>query len=130
MGQKSKNPYPLRYHIIPNSAMAWALKLTQPVTSWFLGPDSCLVENYAISKWVWVLAIMLTTLCSICKSQSDKSDGGLISQKVVLVQRFFRANPSREILTFYRTTVRSCFYNTNAIFEKKINPLNKCYKIQ
>ena len=28
------------------------------VASWFLGPDSCLVRNYAISQWLWILIII------------------------------------------------------------------------
>ena len=54
---KSKNPYPLRNRIIPNEATAGTPETTQPAASWFLGPDSCLVGNYAICQWVWALAI-------------------------------------------------------------------------
>ena len=49
---KSKNPYSLKYHIIPNSATAKAPGTTQPAASWVLGPDSRLTGNYVISQWV------------------------------------------------------------------------------
>ena len=55
---KSKNPYPLRNHIISNEATAGAPGTIQPVASWFQGPDSCLIGNYVISQWVWVFATM------------------------------------------------------------------------
>ena len=55
---KSKNPYPLTNHIIPNLTTVEGAGITQPVASWFLDPNAGLVRNYAISQWVWVLAIM------------------------------------------------------------------------
>ena len=54
----SKNPYPLRKCIIPNTATARVPGMTGPVASWFLGPNGCLIRNYVISQWVWVFAFI------------------------------------------------------------------------
>ena len=56
---KSKNPYPLRYRIIPDLATARAPGTMKSTALLFLGHDSCLIGNYAISQWVWVHVIML-----------------------------------------------------------------------
>ena len=58
---KSKNPYPLGNCIIPNSATAGAQGTTQPATSWLLDASGCLIGNYTISQWVWVIAIIMDT---------------------------------------------------------------------
>ena len=55
---KSKNPYLSRNSVIPKEATAGAPETRRPVASWFQGPDGCLIGNYAISQWVWVLAIL------------------------------------------------------------------------
>ncbi len=59
---KSKNPwYPSRNCTIPNEATARAIGTTRPVASWFLGPNSCLIGNHAISQQAWVLAVKFCT---------------------------------------------------------------------
>ncbi len=74
---KSKNPYPLKIHIIPKAAMSGA--------SWFLGHDRCPIWNYLISQWAWVLCIRssgpgLTWLSSVdgveCSERWPVNDGG------------------------------------------------------
>ena len=54
---KSKTLYPLRNCILPKEATAGAPATTQSAALWFLDPHSCLIGNYAISQWVWVLPI-------------------------------------------------------------------------
>ncbi len=49
-GDKCKNPYPLRNHIILNLATARAPENIRPQATWLLGPDSYLIGNYAISQ--------------------------------------------------------------------------------
>ena len=60
--EKSKYPYQFRNHVIPNLATAQAPRTTRLAATWFLDPESCLIGNYAISRWVWVLAICLIEL--------------------------------------------------------------------
>ena len=55
---KSKNPYPLRNHIIPDLTTGVAPTTTWPAALWLLCPISCLVGNYAMSQWEWILAIV------------------------------------------------------------------------
>ena len=43
--------------MIPNLATVRAPENTQPVTSWFLGPNGCFIGNYEISRQAWILAI-------------------------------------------------------------------------
>ena len=44
-----------------------APETTLPATLWYLYRDVCLIGNYVISQWVWVLAILFNAMvCECC----------------------------------------------------------------
>ena len=51
---KSRFPYLLRNRIFPNLAIVGG-----PETMCLLVPDTCVVESYAVSQWVWLLGVIL-----------------------------------------------------------------------
>ncbi len=56
--------------VIHNSSTAGAPETTQLAASWFLGPNSCLVGNYAIPKHVWVHAIIHSAMHTMVPTAS------------------------------------------------------------
>ena len=56
---KSKNLYPLRKCMIPNSATARATGTMRPQAKWFMVPYGYLIWNLGdFSMHVWVLAVL------------------------------------------------------------------------
>ena len=55
---KSKNPYSLSNHMIPNLATAINPGTTWPVASWFLGTNGYFIGNDVFPQWVLVLAVI------------------------------------------------------------------------
>ncbi len=80
---KSKNLYRLGNHtcIILDKAIVGGPGTTQPVVVWSLDPEGCPIRNYAISQWVWVLAIMSDTSAM----QYDFSLFEMVSSDIILL---------------------------------------------
>ncbi len=53
-------------HPVSLILMGHGIKAT--VASWFLGPDGCLVVNYAMSQWVWILSTLTLVIYAVITS--------------------------------------------------------------